>query len=405
MYAPASTTPTWEGYEAGTTGYRRILVALFAAGIATFGQLYSTQGILPVVGQALHVSEASAALTVSTATLGLAVSVVGWSWVADRIGRGPAMRLALGAAAVIGLVTPLSPSYPVLLVLRGLEGVALGGVPALAVAYLAEEVHWRQVSVAAGTYISGTTVGGLLGRVVTGPFADLGGWQWGVASGGVLSALAAVLAISLMPRARGWVKPTGKPDLTVRQGLALNLKDPGMLVLYGQAALLMGGFVATYNYLGYRLEREPFGLPVAVSSQLFFAYVAGTISSRVAGTLATRYGRRRVMIGFTLVMIAGVLLTLPDSLVSILVGLVVMTAGFFAAHAVANGWVGHRATVGKAQATALYTLFYYGGSSLFGWLLGYAFRVGWWGTAVSVVALATSALLWALVAARDPEEA
>ncbi|MFD7073493.1 MFS transporter [Nocardioides sp. NPDC059952] len=401
MSVDASLTRPWVGHDAGSSGYRRILIGLFAAGIATFGQMYSTQGILPTVAHALEVNEASAALTVSTATLGLAVSVLGWSWVADRIGRAPAMKIALSISLVLGLLTPLAPGFSTLLVLRSLEGLALGGVPALAVAYLAEEIHVRHVSLAAAIYISGTTVGGLLGRVITGPFADLGGWRLGVTAGGVLSAIAAIIAITLIPRAQGWVRPVGRPTTSVREGVLANLRDPGMLVLYGQAALLMGGFVATYNYLGFRLEREPFGLPVAISSQIFFAYLGGTVSSSVAGRLAATHGRRKIMLTCVVITIVGVVMTFPDNLAMVLTGLVVLTTGFFGAHGVASGWVGARARVGKAQASALYNLFYYGGSSLFGWLLGYAYVVGWWGVATAVLALALTSLTWSWLAAHD----
>ncbi|MGY0539086.1 MFS transporter [Nocardioides sp. YJ-D4] len=401
MSVDASLTRPWVGHDAGSSGYRRILIGLFAAGIATFGQMYSTQGILPTVAHALEVNEASAALTVSTATLGLAVSVLGWSWVADRIGRAPAMKIALSISLVLGLLTPLAPGFTTLLVLRSLEGLALGGVPALAVAYLAEEIHVRHVSLAAAIYISGTTVGGLLGRVITGPFADLGGWRLGVTAGGVLSAIAAIIAITLIPRAQGWVRPVGRPTTSVREGVLANLRDPGMLVLYGQAALLMGGFVATYNYLGFRLERDPFGLPVAISSQIFFAYLGGTVSSSVAGRLAATHGRRKVMLTCVVITIVGVAMTFPDNLAMVLTGLFVLTTGFFGAHGVASGWVGARARVGKAQASALYNLFYYGGSSLFGWLLGYAYVVGWWGVATAVLVLALTSLTWSWLAAHD----
>ena len=398
---PASLHPErgWPGQRRGSGGYRRILIALGAAGVATFAQLYSTQGILPLLGTGLGVDAADAALTVSVATLGLALSVLPWSWVADRIGRAPAMKIALSAAAILGLMSPLAPSYVALLILRALEGVALGGVPALALAYLAEEVHSAQIAVAASTYISGTTIGGLLGRIVAGPVADLGGWRTGLAAVGALSALATVVFVVVVPPARGFTPPAGRPEVSVRRGIVVNLRDPRTLALYAQAFLLMGGFVAIYNYLGYRLERAPFGLPIAISSLLFLAYLAGTVSSRVAGGLAARHGRRPVLLASTAVMIVGVGLTLADWLPTVLIGLVVMTTGFFGAHSTASGWVGYRAQVGRAQATSLYNLFYYAGSSLFGWLGGYAFVAGWWGTATMVMALAVVALAWAALAA------
>jgi len=400
MSSPSSAAAaTWPGHAAGTPGYRRILVALLAAGVATFAQLYSPQGILPLIGRSLDVGAAATALTISASTLGLAAAVLGWSWVADRIGRAPAMKVALLAAAVIGLATPFAPSYAVLLAARVLEGLALGGVPALAAAYLHEEVHSDQVAVTTGIYISGTTIGGLLGRLVSAPFAALGGWRLGIGSVAVMAALAALTFVLLAPPARGWVRPVGRPAISVREGIAINLRDPRMLVLYGQALLLMGGFVAIYNYLAFRLEGPPFDLPVSVTALLFLAYLAGTVSSRVAGGLAARHGRRPVLLSCVAVMIAGVALTLPASLVAVLVGLVVMTGGFFGAHAVALGWVGVQARAGTAQATSLYNVCYYGGSSLFGWLGGYAFLLGWWGTAVMVMVLAVIALAWAAVAA------
>ena len=37
----------------------------------------------------------------------------------------------------------------------------------------------------------------------------------------------------------------------------------------------MGGFVAVYNYLGFRLSGEPFSLPATLISLIFLAYLSG----------------------------------------------------------------------------------------------------------------------------------
>ena len=66
-----------------------------------------------------------------------------WSWLADRVGRLRAMKIAISTAAVAGLLVALSPGLESLLVVRFLEGVALGGLPALAMTYLHDEVHPR----------------------------------------------------------------------------------------------------------------------------------------------------------------------------------------------------------------------------------------------------------------------
>ena len=129
------------GHPKGSAAYRRILAGLAFAGVATFAQLYSTQAVLPLIAGDLQVTAAEAALTISLATVGLAVTVLPWSFLADRIGRVRAMAWGISAATVLGLLAPLAPSLPVLLGLRMVEGMALGGIPAIAIAYLNEEVN------------------------------------------------------------------------------------------------------------------------------------------------------------------------------------------------------------------------------------------------------------------------
>jgi predicted MFS family arabinose efflux permease len=395
--------PTWEGHPRESREYRRILVALACAGVATFAQLYSPQGILPLVSRSLDVTADRSALLVSAATLGLAAGVLPWSRFADRVGRLPAMRLSLVAATVLGLTVAAAPGFATILALRVLEGFALGGLPALAITYLQEEVHRDHTAIAAGTYVSGTTVGGLLGRIVAAPVAAALGWRWGVAAVVVLSAWAATAFLLLAPPQRGFRRADARVPLA--RVVAANLRSPATLVLYAQGFLLMGGFVTVYNYLTFRLQRAPFGLGTTATSLLFLAYLSGTWSSRRAGVAAGRWGRSRVLLAAIAVMIAGVLLTLAPWLPAILAGLVVLTVGFFAAHSIASGWSGARARVGRAQAASLYNLFYYLGSSIVGWLGGLVFiHAGWSATVAVVCALALLAAGWAAaVAGSEPD--
>jgi len=104
-------------------------------------------------------------------------------------------------------------------------------------------------------------------------------------------------------------------------------------------------------------------------------------------------------------MIAGVLLTISSVLLVVLIGLLVATAGFFAGHAVASGWTGAEAVVGRAQASSLYNLFYYAGSSLFGWLGGvFLVSWGWAGTAGMIAGLALLAGVLAVLLLRGRED-
>lgn len=398
---------TFAGHTPGSREYRRLLVGLFFAGVATFAQLYSAQAVLPQISAELSVTPATAALSVSAATLGLALAVIPWSMVADRIGRVPAMATGVLTATGLGLVAPLSGEIAALLVLRFAEGMALGAVPAVALAYLSEEVEVRHTAAAAGSYIAGTTVGGLLGRIVSGIIGEVGGWRTGILSVAVMCALAAVLFLWLTPRARGFVPGRLRTDRGpgILAKLLAPLRSPLQWALYAQGFLLMGAFVAVYNYLGFHLSAAPFLLPAWLVTLLFLAYLAGTVSSPWAGALALRAGRFPVLLSSIGVMAVGAALLLLPVAGVVLAGLVLFTAGFFGAHAIASGWTPVAADpASRAQASSLYYFAYYAGSSVFGWLLGLVFGATTWGWFVTViVAMCGAAALAAVAALRGAE--
>jgi MFS transporter, YNFM family, putative membrane transport protein len=393
----------WAGHQRGSTEYRRLLAALFCAGVATFAQLYSAQSVLPLIAADLNTGAADAALMVSAATAGLAVGVIPWSLVADRIGRVRAMSMSVTAATVLGLVVPFAPDYELLLAGRFIEGLLVGGVPAIAIAYLSEEIHSDHAARAAGMYVAGTSVGGLLGRLVAGPIGEVAGWRIGVLSVAALCGAGALGFVRLAPRPRGYDPSRARSHRAggMVHRLAANLRSPRQLTLFAHAFLLMGGFVALYNFLGFRLMAAPFHLPQTLVSLVFLAYLAGTWASSRAGAEATRFGRKRVLLVSIATMIVGVTITLSDNVFVVLAGLVIGTAGFFGAHAIASGWTGREATVGKAQASSLYNLFYYGGSSVIGWFGGVVFdAAGWTAVTLTIVVLAGVAAAMAMALLR-----
>lgn len=402
----AAAAPAWTGHRGGTREYRRVLVALLCGGLATFAQLYAPQGVLPRIAEDLAMSASQAALLISAATIGLAAGVIPWASIADRIGRVRAMKVSLALATACGFAVVACPSFHAILALRALEGFALGGLPAVAITYLHEEIDRSHVAVAAALFVSGSSVGGLLGRVVAAPLAQPFGWRIAVCAVAAIGALATIGFFVAMPPARGFDR-SGENRLPIGRALVANLARREMVVLFVQGMLLMGGFVAVYNYLTFHLEAPPFSLDPTRISLLLFAYLAGTLSSGWAGKLAGRHGRIRVLCAAIAVMVIGALMLLWPTLPTFVVGLVVFTAGFFAAHAIASGWVGYRARAGKSQAASLYNLFYYCGSSFFGWFCGVVFvDLGWTAMVLLVAAMAIGAAALGVVQWRArPNEA
>ena len=387
--------PTDTPHQAGSSGYRRVTAALYGAGLASFAAMYCTQALLPALSAFYRITPATAALSVSLTTGMLALSIIPASVLSERYGRTTVMLTSGVVSSVIGLLLPFSPSLTVLLVGRALHGIALAGIPAVAMAFLAEEVHASSLGSAMGRYIAGTTIGGLAGRLIPSLVVDVSSWQVALLVCSLTTLVGTVAFALLVPRSR-FFTPKAVGLRVTMHNVAAHLRNPVLLKLFGLGFALMGGFVTVYNYLGYRLSAAPFELASSTVGLIFLLYLAGTVTSSIAGRLADRRGRAVVLGAALPIAAGGLLMTVPHSLAAIIVGTGVFTAGFFAAHTVASGWVGAVARRDRAEASALYLFSYYLGGSVAGACGGLAYSVGGWSTTVAFVgALLLAALLLA----------
>ncbi|MER7010946.1 MFS transporter [Saccharopolyspora sp. NPDC000359] len=356
----------------------RIRIALLLGALALFALLYAPQPVLPQFADAFALAPGTVALLISAATLGLAVAAIPLGALAEVVGRRRVMIGALLVAEVLGLLLPWVPVFAVLVAIRLVQGVAIAGLAAVATAYLAEETGGKNLGAAMGLYVAGTTIGGMTGRLLGGVVGDFAGWRGGVLAVSLLAAVCTALFVVLLPAEQNHRrKPLALAPLL--GGLRAALRDPVLYAPYLVAALGMGTFVTVYNVLGFRLTAPPLLVPPALAALAFLAYAAGTATSAFAGRAADRYGRTRVLLSGLAVTVLGLLLMLADDLGLIVVGLVVFTGGFFAAHSVASGWVGVQASAqARGQASALYQLAYYGGSSVGGVVGGAAYGAWSW---------------------------
>lgn len=381
MATPTDTTHLRQG----TAAYRRATLALFCAGFATFALLYCVQPLLPSLASAFRVSAASSSLVLSLSTLSLAVSLLVAGALGEAWGRKPVMAAALGLSCLLGLACVLVESWQLLLILRTLLGVALSGLPALAMAYVGEEFEPASLPAAMGLYIGGTALGGLLGRLLAGLLSDIGGWKLALGGIAAMALLSLALFFWLLPASRHFkAQPLSLRGLA--GNFAAHLRSPMLRRLFLLGFLLMGGFVALFNYIGFRLAGDPFRLSSTVIGLLFTVYLAGILSAGWAGRLVPRFGARQVLLLGVALMLVGVGLCATPWLAAIILGLGLFTLGFFAAHAVASGQVGYHAQGAKAQASALYLFAYYLGSSLVGYLGGYIWEHAGWLALVAALA-------------------
>jgi YNFM family putative membrane transporter len=333
---------------------------------------------MPLFAEHFRVSaaESSLALSLSTGFLALAIFLAGA--ISETTGRKTLMAASLITAAALNLAAAAAPNWHVLLVIRALEGVALGGTPAVAMAYLAEEIEPGGLGLAMGLYVGGNALGGMAGRVLSGIIADHSSWRVALGLIGLIGLAAAVGFVLLLPPSRNF---GGRRRMSPRVHVAAwlgHLRAPGLPWLFLIGFLAMGSFVTVYNYAGFRLGQPPYDLRQSEIALIFGIYLFGIAASSVAGGLADQLGRGPVMAAGIVAALGGVALTLLPALALIIAGIAILTIGFFAAHAVASGWVAGMAKGAKGHASSLYLLAYYLGSSLMGSLGGWFWAAGGW---------------------------
>ncbi|MFY0805073.1 MFS transporter [Peribacillus frigoritolerans] len=381
--------------EPAGKSFRKTILALFLGSFVTFADLYSTQPVIPVFAKQFGVSPAMASLTLSFATGTLALCLLLVSFFSENIDRKKIMGTALTLSALLSIcVSFIQDDLYILIAIRAIQGAVLAGFPAIAMAYINEEFHPKSLGYVMGIYVSGSSIGGLAGRLIVGVLTDHFSWNIAIGSLGALS-----LIISL---AFWWMLPPSQHAVRVRVSLSRiktslinNLRNNRLVLLFGMAFLLMGSFVTVYNFVGIPLMGPPYHLSQTLIGFIFIIYLVGTFSSTWMGKLADLYSRRVVLLIGIAIMLMGALLTLLDPLLLKIMGLALFTFGFFGAHSIASSWVGSLADKSeKAQASALYLLFYYAGSSIVGASGGlFLMKFGWGGviSAVSILILLAAA--------------
>src|SRR5699024_3950744 len=370
----------------------RAMVAMLFVGLAIFSGLYSTQAMLPTFVEVLGFTPTEAALTVSAATGALALCIVPLSILSERFGRGRLLVISAVLATILAFAVPLvGENVLAIIAVRALQGAVLAGAPAVAMAWLSEELDEDILPRAMGLYIAGNTLGGIAGRLIPTGLLDFTGWRGALLDSAAVSAIFAILFVILLPKQENFrpKKLHFKAEIRAMINHWRNL-ELGLLFLF--AFLGMGAFVSMYNFITFRLIHH-FGLPVTLTGLVFLMYLAGTWSSARVGTIINKYGHGKTFVVSAVLYALGIVMTLGP-LPVLLAGMFIFTAGFFAAHSTASGWVGQAAATNRAEASSMYLLCYYAGSSAVGAASGLVFEATSWTGFIAFISCFTVAVIF-----------
>lgn len=378
-------------------GFWKVCVALILSGFCAFSALYCVQPILPVFATDFGVSPASTSLALTVTTVALAVGLVFSGPISDTLGRKPVMLFSMVATGLLMVALAFAPDWTSLLAMRALMGLVLGGITAINLTYLTEEIATRSLGRAVGLVLAGNSVGGMLARIAVGVAADHMDWRWPVAAVGGLSLLAAGMLWLWLPPSHHFRPARFSLDATLRN-YAMHLRTPGLAPAFLAAFLLMGSFVAFFNYIGFRLLADPFDMSQMVVGLVSLVFLPSSYAAVAAGRLSDRFGPAPVHVAAIALMAAGLGLTMVPQIWVLAFGALLFTFGFFAAHSTATAYVGRRAHVARAQATSMYQISFYIGASVAGTVAGLFWQSRGWG---GVVALLTVLLAIAAVNGRN----
>ncbi len=429
--------------EPSPTSTRRTVAAVFLAGIAVFLVLYETQGLLPAIRDAYGIDGPTASLTVSATNVAMACFLIPFSMLAPRIGHARQIGAGVIVAAILALVLPFTPTPELLIAVRFLQGLAIASVPATAMAYLSLRLPPAALPGAIGVYIAGNTIGGLCSRLLTGLASELLGWHGGLAFTAIVSLVFGLIVVWLLrhdlfstARSRAVLDTddSGPPDAdptfteaadpdavtagdtadgsvdddslsagnAVDDGGAGSARPPrraiplrgGLWRIYLTGFLCMIVFGGSFTMLGTRLQQDPWHLSEGAVALFFLIYLVGTVVTTYYGRLATQYPRARITLAGMVIALAGAGLTLVDSLVVIVIGMSLLTAGFFLGHTGASAAASAaRPGVDSTRSAAIYLTVYYLGTSLGAWLSAVLFAHFAWSGVVGMCAASLIAVL------------
>ena len=359
-------------------------LAISFAGCCTFLDLYATQPLLPMFESVFGASKAQAGLTVSATTIAVALVAPFVGALGDRARRKSVIVLAIVILAVPTLLAATSPGLRSLIAWRFLQGAATPGVYVIALAYITEEAGPGRVGAVMAAFVTGTVLGGLSGRVLTGLVAAHTGWRAAFVALGVINLAGALVTWRWLPPSRHHTPHRGAP-LPVHDRLGV-LRDRRLLAAYGVGFNVLFTLVAMFTYVTFYLSEPPFALGMAAVSSIFLVYLVGAVATPVGGGLIDRVGPRTVLVCALAAGALGALVALSRSLPLVLAGLAITCSAVFVSQAAATSYLRIASPPAlRALASGAYVTVYYLGGSVGGVLPGLLWHRGGWTTCVALV--------------------
>ncbi|MDR2549287.1 MAG: MFS transporter [Desulfobulbus sp.] len=362
------------------------LATIYFCTVVTLCTLYAAQPIQPVFQQEFDLSSFQAILFTTLMMLPLGFAPMFYGVLLESFSARTIVRIAILLLGLLELIFSLTGNYLLLLILRGIQGMAIPAILTSLVSYISFTAPKEDIQTAVARYIAATILGGFLGRLLSGLFTDLFGWRFFFFLLGLLLLWGFFLLRNLKQDANlAYSRPT-------MAQVAELVRQPQFLWLYCAIFAVFFVFAGLLNFLPFQLKLIDPGVGETGIGLMYSGYVMGILVSLNVRRLIRLFGTEiRVAMAGLLLYVAGIGgFMIPDRS-TMFAAMFVFCTGMFMAHALLSGYVNTLARSKKGIANGVYISFYYLGGTVgsfapgvlyehFGWrafLGGLIAMVGW----------------------------
>jgi MFS family permease len=207
--------------QAETAPGRLSVVGISATRILLYANFMTAAACIPTLRQAWGLSAAEAGSIVTSFTIGYALSLFAFGWLAERQGAKRATVLSVLASALASAAFGLfARDYVSALVLYGLVGLTQGGSYTPLIMVFSDNTPAERRGAAMGWLIASTSLGYALSLMLSAAALAISGWPLAFLVTGLLPALGALALLWLLREARNVVheRPAGGGAVSLAPG-------------------------------------------------------------------------------------------------------------------------------------------------------------------------------------------
>lgn len=336
-------------------------VSLALCGVAAFLNIYTPQPLLSDLAHHFGMAPAATTSCISATTLGIAMAAPFAGNLSDRLGRKRVIVLATALLALPTLLCAFSPSFQVFVALRFVQGLLIPAIFSAASAYIGDEFSSQELPSKIGIYVSGTTFGALLGRLLPGWCAAEWGWSGAFAASSAVTLLLAFLVHLGLPIEQSSLKAHGRST-----GCAVHtlMRDARLVTTLMVGCGLLLSQVTIFSGVSLLLAAPPYQFGPRAISSIYAVFLVGVVAAPVCSRWVPWVSHRAVIGGALCVSVFGMALTQLPSLAALIVGLGLFSTGIFVCQAITNSYLNSIVRQDRALAIGLYLSCYYLGGTL-----------------------------------------